>query len=153
VQYDRVMNADSDQPLKLFNKTSAIAGAVALSYANRRYKQAMRMIAECLGERLREVLPAEEYRVEVNGPILDVKGTRGNSATGILGLHLLERGTPEEKLTRVFESAGGSFRNMVAAGEPHVIVTDEAIDLWWGSAEPERASVRLRPIPRSQLGL
>ena len=101
------MSAEADQPLKPFNKTSVIAGAVALAYANRRYKNALPMIAECLGERLREVLPQEEYRVEVNGPILDVKGKSGSSATGILGLHLLERGTPEEKLTRVFEAGGG----------------------------------------------
>jgi hypothetical protein len=148
------MSAEADQPLKLFNKTSAIAGAVALAYANRRYKNALPMIAECLGERLREVLPQEEYRVEVNGPILDVKGKSGSSATGILGLHLLEHGTPEEKLTRVFEAAGDCFGSMVATGSrPHVRVTDEAVDLWWGAPEPEEASVRLRPIPRCQLGL
>ena len=147
------MSADSDQPLRLVSKTSAMAGVFALPYANRRYKKALPMIAACLGERLREVLPQNEYRVEVNGPILDVTGKRGNGATGIFGLHLLERGTPDEKLTRVFESAGDSFRSMVAAGEPHVRVTVEAIDLWWGPPEPERASVRLRSIARSQLGL
>jgi hypothetical protein len=136
---------------------------LALAYVMRRYKDALPAIAESLGERLREVLPSEGYHVEAKGPILDVKWGRANSSMGIVGLYLVERGTPEEKLTRVFEEAGESFQNVIASAhrdrwpgcgfEPHTRVTHEAIDLWWGAPAIDDAPVRLRPIPRSLLGV
>src|ERR1700753_4239816 len=35
--------------------------------------------------------------------------------------------------------------------DPHVVVTDAAIDVWWGGASPEQALVRLRPIARAEI--
>jgi hypothetical protein len=101
--------------------------------------------------------------VDVNGPALDVKWGKGSSATVVLGLLLAERGTPDEKLGRVFELAADTFRNVVMAAhreqspqckfEPYLRVTDEAVELWWGAPAAEKSPVRLRPIPRSELGL
>jgi hypothetical protein len=150
------------QPRPLRDSTGAIAGAFALASIEFRHEGTPAAIAEALGSRLREILPAEGYRVEVNGPVLDIKWGIASSWTGVLGMHLLEPGTEQEKLMRVFQSAAQGFRNVIVAAhngarpqcqfEPHVSITDDAVHLWWGSPTVENAAVRLRPIPRSELG-
>jgi hypothetical protein len=162
-----------DLPLKALRRASVLGGILALGFTSRRYKGAPTAIAKSLADRLAEVLPADEYTVSVNGPVLDVKGARGNSSAGVPGMLLLERGTPEEKLTRTYASWAESLRGMIAGAhrqspaatamhrarfpaaffDPHVLVTDETIGVWWGGADPEEALVRLRPIPRSEIGL
>jgi hypothetical protein len=162
-----------DLPLKALRRTSVLGGALALGFASRRYKGAPAAIAKSLGDRLAEVLPADEYTVSVEGPVLEVTGAPANSSVGVPGLLLLERGTPEEKLTRVYAEWAESLGGMIAAAhrqspaatamrrarfpgtffDPHVLVSDETIDVWWGGADPEEALVRLRPIPRSEIGL
>jgi hypothetical protein len=152
----------NEDPLKALNQTSVLGGALALGFTSLRYKGAPAAIAQSLGERLREVLP-EGYAVEVNGPALDVKRTRGGSAAGMWGMLLLERGTRVEKLTRVYADAAESLRHLVTAphrerfprsgSDPHVAVSDTAIEVWWGADDPADAAVRLRPIPRSEIGV
>jgi hypothetical protein len=162
-----------DLPLKALKQTSALAGVLALAFASRRYKDAPALIAKALGDRLAEVLPPDEYIVEVNGPGLSVRDMRGSSSSGLPGMQLLERGTSEEKLTRVFMEEATSLRNMIIGArrqgppedpvhgarlpgaffDPHVEVTDTAIEIWWGGADPDRALVRLRSIPRAEIGL
>jgi hypothetical protein len=138
----------------------------------RKYPGVPEALTRLLGERLREVLPASYYHVDIRGPVLEVKWGAASSASGIVGLELGERGTPEEKLTRVFYSAGMALRDVVCGvgetrgareqtldehmaddHEPHVEVTDDLVLLWWGSAPYDAAATRLRPIPRSELGL
>jgi hypothetical protein len=162
-----------DLPFKALKRANTLGSALVLGYASRRYKDAPAAIAKSLGDRLVEVLPSEDYTVEVKGPLLDVKGARGDSLAGIPGALLLERGTPEQKLTRVFTEAAESLREMIAAAhrqspgdtamsrarlpgvffDAHVVVTDATIEVWWGGANPDDALVRLRPIPRSEIGL
>lgn len=148
---------------RLFSKGSAVLGGLALAGVEIRHKGAATAIASAIGERLREILPSHGYVVEVKGPIVDVNWGLASSSTALLGLHLLERGTPEEKLMRVFESAAHSFSNVVAEAHrgsragglefaPHVRVTDQTVELWWVADDPQ-VTVRLRPIPRSELGL
>lgn len=153
---------DQGQP-RLFSKGSAILGGLALAGVEIRHKGVAAAIANAIGERLREVLPSDGYVVEVKGPVLDVTWGVAAGSTALLGLELLERGTPEEKLTRVFESAAHGFSPIVADAHrdsrtgalkltPHVRVTDETVELWW-VAETGQTAVRFRPIPRSELGL
>jgi hypothetical protein len=162
-----------DPPFKALKRTSLLGGILGLGYVSLRYNDAPTAIAQSLGDRLAELLPADEYTVSVKGPVLDVKGARGNSLAGMPGMLLLERGTPEEKLTRVYAEWAESLREMIAGAhrqspaataisrarlpgaffDPHILVTDETIDVWWGGADPEEALVRLRPIPRSEIGL
>jgi hypothetical protein len=128
-------------------------------------------IARSLGDRLREVLPSDEFTIEVRGPMLDVKSVRGYSAAGMLLLP--QRGTPEDKLAHALMGEASSLRGIITRAsrqgseddpakearlpaaffDPHVAVTDSAIDIWWGGADAERALVRLRPIARSEIGL
>ncbi|HEX4437742.1 MAG TPA: hypothetical protein VH061_13210 [Solirubrobacteraceae bacterium] len=162
-----------DLPFKARKRTSVLGAVLALGFTSRRHKGAPAAIARCLGDRLAEVLPPEEFTVDVKGPVLDVKSTHGFSCAGMPGMLLMERGTPEEKLTRVFMQEAtvlqglitraprqGSADNPVhgarlpsAFFDPHVVVTDTAIDVWWGGADPEQALVRLRPIARAEIGL
>jgi hypothetical protein len=152
-----------DFPLKALKRSSALGGVLALGLTSLRHKGAPAAIAQSLGERLREVLPEDGYTVEVNGPVLDVTRAQGGSFTGMLGVGLIEPGTPEEKLTRLYTDAARSLRHLVtkpyrerlpgSGSDPHVVVTDTAIELWWGAADPADALVRLRPIPRSEIGL
>ena len=148
---------------RLFSKGSAILGGLALAGVEIRHKGTAAAIASAIGERLREVLPSHGYVVEVNGPVVDVSWGLASGSRALLGLQLLERGTPEEKLMRVFESAANGFSKVVADAyrdpgwgelkfEPHVRITDATVELWWVADAPQM-TVRLRPIPRSELGL
>jgi hypothetical protein len=85
----------------------------------------------------------------------------------------MERGTPGEKLTRVYTEAAESLRGVVAGAQrrspdatgtgratfpgaffdPHALVTATTVELWWGGASADRALVRLRSTPRSEIGL
>jgi hypothetical protein len=79
------------------------------------------------------------------------------------GLLLLERGSPEAKLKKLFETEAASLQSSIARAhrdespgssfEPHVDVTPKDVYVWWGESTHDDASVRLRPIPRAELGL
>jgi hypothetical protein len=150
-----------------------LAGVAGLALASHRHEGAPEAIAKSLGDRLADVLPSDEYTVSVNGPMLDVKGAQGHGSAGMPGMLLLERGTPEDKLARAYMAAAESLRGIIvgtqrqgpvatatsrarfpgAFFDPHVLVTDATIEVWWGGADPDGALVRLRPIPRSEIGL
>ena len=148
---------------KAVTTPGAISGAFALASAERSYEGVSAAIATALAAQLREILPADGYRVDVTGPVLDIKWGVASSWTGILGIQLLEPGTADEKLTRVFQLAAEGFRKVITAAhreecpsgqfEPRVDIAADAIHLWWGSADAADAIVRFRPIPRSELGL
>jgi hypothetical protein len=160
-----------DVPFRGLKRMSALGAVLAFRRASRRGDGVPEAIARSLGDRLREVLPSDEFTIEVRGPVLDVKSVRGYSATGML--LLAERGAPEEKLARVFMEEASSLRAIITRAsrqgsaddpakearlpaaffDPHVAVTDSAIDIWWGGADAEQALVRLRPIARSEIGL
>ncbi len=168
------MASDGEEPpFKGFGVGGMLAGVLGLGLVSRRHKGASEAIAKSLGDRLADVLPADEYTVSVNGAMLDVKGAPGHSSAGMPGMLLLERGTSEEKLTRVFLEEATSLRSIIMAAhrqspaatamsrarfpeaffDPHVLVTDATIEVWWGGEDPDGALVRLRPIPRSEIGL
>ena len=148
---------------------NALGGVLAVTRVNAKYRGVPEAIAQALAERLRELPLDNRYRLNAHGPVLDIKW-QGGGTTSFLGLALIERGTPDEKLTKVFEVAGKQLQNVVrntaterpADGlravstpefEPHVRVTEAEVLLWWGAASPEGAPVCFRPIPRSELGL
>ena len=155
--------------MKYFSRWSGIVGGVALGRVMKQYPGVAEAIARALGEHVRELLSPGPFRVEVRGPILDVKWGAGSSASGIVGLGLLERGTPEEKLERVFRTAGRQLQPVIESAsstlrpagmnharaefEPHVRITSMSVELWWGGESPDAAVTRIRPISRSELGL
>lgn len=97
------MTVEGEQPpFRGFGVGNMLAGALGLWRVSRRHEGAPEAIAKSLGDRLTEVLPADEYTVSVNGAMLDVKGAPGNGSAGMPGMLLLERGTPEEKLARAY---------------------------------------------------
>jgi hypothetical protein len=160
-----------DVPFPGVRRLSALGAVLAFRRATRRGNGVPEAIARSLGDRLREVLPSDEFTIEVRGPVLDVKSVRGYSATGML--LLAERGTPEEQLAHVFMEEASSLRSIITRAsrqgseadsandallpatffDPHVAITDSAIEVWWGGADAEQALVKLRPIARSEIGL
>jgi hypothetical protein len=139
-----------------------VAGVVVVGRTAQKYPGAGEAIANALAVRLREVLPADRYRITATGPVLDVK-FQGGGSTSMLAPLLLEKGSAEEKLTRVFEEAARQLQSLITGPHrrvgsiddfaPHVGVSPEAVVVWWGGSSPQDASVRFPPIPRAELGL
>ena len=78
-----------DLPFKALKRSSVLGAALALAYASRQHKGAPAAVAKSLGDRLSEVLPEDEYTIHVEGPLLDVKGRRGESSAGMPGMLLI----------------------------------------------------------------
>jgi hypothetical protein len=144
------------------SRLGSLVGGLALARVLAKYPGAADAIAAALAERVREVLPADRYAVSAEGPVLDVK-TEGGGASALLALMLIERGPTDHKLQLVFDEAARMLSNMIQgayrtrypgnAFEPHARVTSEAVTVWWGASNVDDAPVRLRPIPRAELGV
>lgn len=141
-----------------------LAEALGLSVVGHQNAPVSSAIAAALGTRLREILPeADGWTVDVEGPVLTVRSGRGSSSTGMPGLTLMKPGSAESKLQHVFETEAEALTDWVAYAQqgnpphsgfdPHVSVTTDAVHVWWGGPTEADAAVRLRPIPRSELGM
>jgi hypothetical protein len=124
-----------------------------------------RSLASCWVDRIREILPADEFDVSAHGPAVNLGPRRGDgpweTATPIIMLSL--PGSAEEKLARAYRLLAESIPEIVweVRGRPwpgpnpttHVSVGPDRIEVWWESSVDPDATVRLRPILRSELGM
>jgi hypothetical protein len=107
---------------------------------------AERVIAP-LAQRLTEILPADEFEVEVRGTTLAVRSLRRPGASLLTGaLFELRLPLPMALRLRVyFENQADSLQDFVsevkgtewpaAGAKPRVRVTDEEVHVWYGSGD------------------
>jgi hypothetical protein len=116
-------------------------------------------------ERVREILPADEFDVDARGTAFSIAPRHGDGRWGVTTpiIMLSLPGSPREKLVRTYRMLAESIPEMICEvrGEQwpgqdpqtHVSVGSDQIDVWWESAADPDATVRLRPIPRAELGI
>src|SRR5580704_3529004 len=116
-------------------------------------------LAVAISERLREVVPSAEFDVRIEGRTVGVVGVgkwRGNTwRTRPVAIWLLPL-SATRRLRMIFESQGKELQEFLSRvrGQPwpsvdaesHVLVTDQAIHIWWGGADESDAVVRSQPI-------
>jgi hypothetical protein len=130
--------------------------ALAMFYAAGRYSEESKALTRILADRVREILPVDEYNVGVEGLALRVDKTPaymgGMTCTPAIGL--VVPGDNDTKLRRACELAAEALRADVGdGGEPHVTVTPDTIMISWDAANESAAQVRLAPIARAEIGM
>jgi len=135
------------------------------SPSRRRVREAERLTS-AIGERLAEVLPDGEFRLNIDHTLISIDGLgarcgSGYSATPALFWYLPL--TASRRLEVMFQSQTRELQRFLSTVRgapwpgpgacPQVHVTSDEIRAWWGGASEADAIVRLRPIVRSELGL
>jgi hypothetical protein len=120
-------------------------------------------LIEAMAERVGEIVGNDDS-VKTNGKLIHLTGRnrlRGNSIT--FAPHMVLRALPgDEGLEAAFKALAKDLQGFLtscgerwpcAGAEPHVGVTDETVDVWWGGQTEADASVRMRPLVRRELGV
>ncbi len=142
-----------DRPKK---RLGGLGTALAMFYAAGRYSEESETLTRILADRVREILPADEYSVGVEGLALRVDKTAaymgGTTCTPAVGL--VVPGDNDTKLRRACELAAEALRvDVGGGGEPHVTVTPDTVVIWWDAASGSAEQVRLAPISRAEIGM
>jgi hypothetical protein len=140
--------------------------ALALTSVMSSYPHAAEALTNSLAERIREILPAGEFEVEACSGIVNIQGIgqyRGSSMASMSVLLLGMPGDISDKLDMIFMSQGEEIQEFLTdllgepwparGAKPHVRVTQDTVQLWWGGPTKDQAVVKLRPILRRDLGL
>jgi hypothetical protein len=161
---DRERKPNSPFPAGRFAAALAVSGLI--SSLPRRGDPAA--VTTAVAERFREILPADEFKVEVQDARLQVTAhgfRRGAGSTmsgpGQVSLHLP---MPTSLRLRVFfENEARGLQEFVSkvrrrpwpsdSAQPHVLVTDNEVHVWYGSSDESQAELRWRPFSWSELGL
>lgn len=118
-----------------------------------------------MSERIAEVVDPAECEVTTNGTTITFSGVnrrRGDTMV-LMPFFILRADLPaDQRLTMAFESlAKSAQRFLTPCGgpawprldiQPHVAVSTDTINVWWGGPSEADAAVRLRPLDRSELG-
>lgn len=120
-----------------------------------RHREVALALTEALATRFREVLSADQYEVTISGlAVLIQRRDAPSGGAGTPALMLATPGPGEEKLRRVLELAAEMAKQYVAPeATARAQVTADALEIWWGGPSTTEAVVRLRPIPRDEVGL
>jgi hypothetical protein len=130
--------------------------ALTLLYAAGRYQRQAEALTRVLADRVSQLLPKDEYSVDVSGLALSVQRTSayGGGMTCSPAVGLVAPGSDEAKVRRACQLAAEALRDYVAAGgEPHVSVTEDTVMIWWDAADESEETVRLAPIGRAEIGM
>ena len=118
-----------------------------------------------IAERLREILPSDEFEVEVDGATVRVRslGWPGAVLTGLAIVPLRLPLPISLRLRLFFENEADALQDFVSTvqgetwpapgAKPHARVTDELVNVWYGTGNEASAVLRWRPFTRSELGL
>lgn len=137
-------------------RLSGLRTSLALLYAAGRYRNQSEALTRALANRLSEILPEDEYNVDVDGFALKVQRTSayGGGMTCIPAVGLIAPGNDEAKLQRACELAAEALRDYAAAGgKPHVSITADSIIIWWEATSGREKDVRLAPMRRAEIGM
>ncbi|PWU20815.1 MAG: hypothetical protein C5B48_12040 [Candidatus Rokuibacteriota bacterium] len=120
-------------------------------------------VVEAMADRVTEVVD-DDGSVSTDGKVIHITGRNrlyGNSVT-FAPFTILRALPGEEGVLAACESLGTTLRRFLgdcgepwpsADAAPHVLLTDETINVWWGGPTEADASARLRPFSRQELGL
>jgi hypothetical protein len=119
-----------------------------------------------LAERWRDVLPADEFQVDVDGKELVVNALAHGRAARMRAGSLLALRLPlpmSLRLRMFFENEADTLQEFVSEtrsepwpaphAKPHARVSDDEVRVWYGTRDEASAALCLLPISRSELGL
>jgi hypothetical protein len=140
--------------------------ALTLASVMSREPQAAETLTNLLAERIREILPAGEFEVESHAGVLNICGIGCHAGTSVASSPPLLLALPDdipEKLKKLFMNEGENVQEFLTdvlgepwparGAKPHVHVTQDTVQLWWGGPAENEAIVKLRSISREELGL
>jgi hypothetical protein len=125
-----------------------------------------RLIA-ALAERLRETLPPSEFGVEEDGQAVTVKALASRHAGSTLhlsGVIMFKLPLPASlRLQVFFENEADAVQEFVSkvqgkawpvlGAEPHALVSEDQVHVWYGTGDEATAALRWRPFNRRELQL
>ena len=125
-------------------------------------------LAMAIAERYREILPPDEFEVDVLGHEMHVKAMGHDAEAGstITGPGFFVLHVPLPRSMRVhafFDNEARALQEFVSrfrhqpwpspGADPHVHLTDTQVRVWYGTPDETQAAVRWRPFDRKQLGI
>lgn len=123
-------------------------------------------LIEAMSERVAEIVDSTECEVTTDGKTIKLVGInrRQGNTVSVMPFFILRSSLPaDQRLKMAFEAlAKSTQRFLTSCGgpawpapgiEPHVTVSGETINVWWGGSNEADATVRLRPLDRSELGV
>jgi hypothetical protein len=123
-------------------------------------------LASELGDRIREVLPAEEFEVTTKGSLIKIAGVGkkfGNVTGFVLGWLWLMPLPVDRRLRMVCDMVGDGVQRFMTnmqcgatwpapGAKAYFKVTDDKLLLWWGDSEAN-AMAALRPVLRKAIDI
>jgi hypothetical protein len=149
------------------NLSSAIRGIRGtLHYLSAGPAPNEKQLIEAMSECIADVVDPAECEVTTDGKTIALVGAnrlQGNMAS-IMPFFILRAPLPaDQRLKMAFEALAKSTQSFLTPCggpawpapdvEPHVAVSSETINVWWGGSSEAEATVRLRPLDRSELGV
>lgn len=149
------------------NLVSAIRGIRGtLEYLSAGPAPNEQQLIEAMSERIAEVVDPAECEVTTDGKTIKLVGInrlRGNM-TSVMPFFILRAPLPvDQRLKMALEALATSTQKFLTScggpawpgpgSEPHVTVSSETVNVWWGGSSEDDATVRLRPLDRSELGV
>jgi hypothetical protein len=125
-------------------------------------------LTAAIAERYRDMLPADEFAVEVEGAELHVKALGHDAHAGSTisgpGFFALHVPLPASlRLHAFFDNEARALQEFVsrirhqpwpsAGADPHVRITNSQVRVWYGTADEAQATLRWRPFDREQLSI
>lgn len=105
-------------------------------------------LTHVMAERVQEILPSDEFDLKTDGNTIRIAGVglcRGNSYNTMPRLLMSLPGTDSERLERILQIYSREIQEFVTkarrkpwpeeGSKPHVRVTLEAVDVWWGNPD------------------
>lgn len=121
-------------------------------------------LIEAMYERVAEVVDPAAGEVSTDGKTITFVSRPRGKMTTVAPFFILRSRLPEdERLKIAFEALASSTQRFLSdcggrawpgpGIEPHVAISNDTIDVWWGGASQDDAKVRLRPVDRKELGV
>ena len=123
-------------------------------------------LIEAMSERVAEIVDPADCEVTTDGKTIKLVGVNrllGNMTT-IMPFFILRAPLPaDQRLKMAVEAVAKSTQRFLTScggpawpapdTGPHVTVSSEQINVWWGGPSEADATVRFRPLDRRQLGV
>lgn len=123
-------------------------------------------LIEAMSERIAEVIDPAECEVTTDGKTIKLVGVnrlRGKM-TSVMPFFILRAPLPaDQRLKMAFEALAKSTQSFLTPcggpawpapdTTPHVVVSSDTVNVWWGDSSEPDATARLRPLNRHQLGV
>jgi hypothetical protein len=121
-------------------------------------------LVEAMYERVADVVDPSAGEVSTDGKTITLVSRQRGKMTTVAPFFVLRSSLPvDERLKIAFEALAKSTQRFLSDCEgqawpgrdiqPHVAVSDDTINVWWGGPCQDDAKVRLRSFDRKELGV